>query len=353
MPKFFRNFRIKSIELSKVKNYLLYAVGEIVLVVAGILIAVKVGDLSKEQEFKAALKVVERDLQEDVTNINSALESWRRSDSLSHRILEGKITREDLIQDSTLLTRAILLRYEIAIHSNGFKAVNRMLENKPTGYDAILESLNKLMDQNAGAIEHFQTDMREISTDYYVCQRDNQHWNWTRFLNQSEAVERDYLFYQKDMRYKNWVAFHLTKQHSLMIALNRYRELAINVLFELQRSDEQQAPGISYLQKIINPKPISLESCPEPLKAIDLSSIIKGRDYGMASLTLVKNQTKDTLHIYGGASRFRGMNEYAIVVPRESKVLRLPLNSKLYFFRKDACIGSTTYTKYNQSITIK
>jgi signal transduction histidine kinase len=100
MPKFFRNFRIKSIELSKVRNYLLYAVGEIILVVAGILIAVKVGDINeqkkKEQEFKAALKVVEKDLQADITSVNEALEYWRRADSISIKILQDKITKKDI-----------------------------------------------------------------------------------------------------------------------------------------------------------------------------------------------------------------------------------------------------------------
>ncbi|MFM7859767.1 MAG: hypothetical protein ACKO96_49505, partial [Flammeovirgaceae bacterium] len=49
MPKFFRNLRIKSIELSKVKNYLLYAVGEIILVVIGIALAVQFNDWKEDR----------------------------------------------------------------------------------------------------------------------------------------------------------------------------------------------------------------------------------------------------------------------------------------------------------------
>lgn len=112
MPKFFRNIRIKSIELSKVKNYLLYAVGEIVLVVVGILIALKVGDINeqkkKEAEFKVALKVVERDLEADITAVNEALKYWRITDSVSIKILQDKVTLEDIAADSVLLIRPLL-----------------------------------------------------------------------------------------------------------------------------------------------------------------------------------------------------------------------------------------------------
>ena len=55
MLKFFRNIRKQFIEEKKISNYLLYAVGEIVLVVIGILIALAIDNanelsIKKEKE---------------------------------------------------------------------------------------------------------------------------------------------------------------------------------------------------------------------------------------------------------------------------------------------------------------
>ncbi|MFM7856012.1 MAG: DUF6090 family protein, partial [Flammeovirgaceae bacterium] len=130
--------------------YLLYAVGEIVLVVAGILIAVKVGDINeqkkKEQEFKTALEVVQRDLQADIFSVNEAIEYWPRADSISIKILQDQVTKEDIAADSLLLIRPIIYRKDVAFHDKGYATINKMLENKPSGYDDILELLSSLMD---------------------------------------------------------------------------------------------------------------------------------------------------------------------------------------------------------------
>lgn len=67
MPKFFRNFRIKSIELSKVKNYFLYAVGEILLVAIGILLALQVSNWNEERNKKELRQGFYKNLLYDLT----------------------------------------------------------------------------------------------------------------------------------------------------------------------------------------------------------------------------------------------------------------------------------------------
>ncbi|HKK40169.1 MAG TPA: hypothetical protein VJ949_12175, partial [Cryomorphaceae bacterium] len=52
MLKFFRNIRKKFIEQSNVRSYLIYAIGEIILVVLGILIALEVNNANEERKEK-------------------------------------------------------------------------------------------------------------------------------------------------------------------------------------------------------------------------------------------------------------------------------------------------------------
>ena len=65
--KVFRKSRKKFLYYRKIKNYLAYSIGEIILVVIGILIAVYINNWDLEQLKKdngvKALKIVKRDLQ--------------------------------------------------------------------------------------------------------------------------------------------------------------------------------------------------------------------------------------------------------------------------------------------------
>ena len=71
MIKFFRKIRQKLLIENKLSKYLLYAIGEILLVVIGIMIALYVNNKNQERgeemEIKAALVEIQRDLALDVT----------------------------------------------------------------------------------------------------------------------------------------------------------------------------------------------------------------------------------------------------------------------------------------------
>ena len=72
--KIFRKFRLKMINKSKVWNYLLYAIGEIILVVIGILLAIQLNDFNNEsirdKERLELLKNLQGDLQKDINRLN-------------------------------------------------------------------------------------------------------------------------------------------------------------------------------------------------------------------------------------------------------------------------------------------
>ncbi len=74
MIKFFRNIRQKTLAENKFGKYLTYAIGEIILVVIGILIALSINNWQKEKEnIKLEKRYIEdliNDLKKDSTNLN-------------------------------------------------------------------------------------------------------------------------------------------------------------------------------------------------------------------------------------------------------------------------------------------
>lgn len=68
MIKFFRNIRNKLIKQSKVRNYAIYAIGEIILVVIGILIALQINNWNEANKAtKEELKIL-KEMQFNLTN---------------------------------------------------------------------------------------------------------------------------------------------------------------------------------------------------------------------------------------------------------------------------------------------
>lgn len=66
MLKFFRTIRKKLIEQNKVRNYFLYALGEIFLVVIGILIALQINNWNERAKDKARMLTNIHSIQEDI-----------------------------------------------------------------------------------------------------------------------------------------------------------------------------------------------------------------------------------------------------------------------------------------------
>ena len=92
MIKFFRNIRKTLLSENKFSKYLLYAIGEIVLVVIGILIALSINNwnnsrIEAERE-QTVLRNLRSDFNENITELNRIYEGTEQSYRSSVRLLE-------------------------------------------------------------------------------------------------------------------------------------------------------------------------------------------------------------------------------------------------------------------------
>ena len=105
MISLFRRIRQKLIASGSLTKYLLYAVGEILLVVIGILIALQVNNWNEQRREQAIADDVRAgilsDLQKDLITIDAALEQNNRMiglfDSLQVKITHPDVTKEGVI----------------------------------------------------------------------------------------------------------------------------------------------------------------------------------------------------------------------------------------------------------------
>lgn len=88
MIKFFRKIRKKLIEQSKVRSYFFYAIGEIVLVVIGILIALSINNWNEGRKTKQEELVILKNLVDDLNTAKIQSEVDIRKDSITvHTII--------------------------------------------------------------------------------------------------------------------------------------------------------------------------------------------------------------------------------------------------------------------------
>src|SRR6056300_982378 len=75
MIKFFRKIRYDLMEKNKTGKYLKYALGEIILVIIGILIAVSINDWNGDRKLKIEQQFILKDLKQEMTENQKALET--------------------------------------------------------------------------------------------------------------------------------------------------------------------------------------------------------------------------------------------------------------------------------------
>jgi len=105
MLRFFRRIRVKLLAEGNFKKFLLYAIGEILLVVIGILIALQINNLNEERKEKKLtstyLANIELDLLSDLKAIEKAsndIDFYEEEGFYSLNVIDGKIDSIDKVK---------------------------------------------------------------------------------------------------------------------------------------------------------------------------------------------------------------------------------------------------------------
>ena len=103
MIKFFRKIRQRLLSENKFSKYLIYAIGEIILVVIGILIAVaingKYNEAQNEKKIKSILTQIQKELLVDIADAERIFDVKMGKDSLARKIYFNTVSEEEFIKN--------------------------------------------------------------------------------------------------------------------------------------------------------------------------------------------------------------------------------------------------------------
>jgi len=206
MIKFFRTIRQKLISEGKTVNYLKYAIGEIVLVIIGILIALQINNANEirktERKIVAILKEVQNDLALDIQKSDELIAFYRNRDSIIRLIQADQLTYEDYKNDDFNRLRNILTgAFHIKIHVNGYNNLMENVDNIPEYLKEILDPLNEIYVYNKYEIDKFDLRIDKVTDrmmDYLAA---NKEW----YYQSKRSVLNDTMiaYYMSDPFYKN------------------------------------------------------------------------------------------------------------------------------------------------------
>ncbi len=144
MIKFFRQIRQRLLADNKISKYLLYALGEIILVVIGILIALAINDAytasKNEQKIKTILAQIQEDLLTDIKDSQRIFRHYVRKDSTAQNIYKDLVS----VDTDTWKLRPYEGYVNFSINRGGYQRLMDNLEFLPEKYTGLIPRLNRI-----------------------------------------------------------------------------------------------------------------------------------------------------------------------------------------------------------------
>ena len=236
---------------NKARKYILYAIGEIILVVIGILIALFINnkniESANEQKITNILKEVQTDILTNIDNSYEIFDYQVYTDSISKLIFNNKYFAEDY-----RLNKVHTLGYNYRnfdIITNGYDNLKSNFDNIPEKYKHLMPEIKGLYTETKGTIDDYNHRLRE--TVYKnIDNLTNYTWYQDQITNKVNAAKTNY--YLNDIHYKNMVANYMNYRSNLYDVSNTYRLKATNIYLAIAKAIGNNDP----IPDLIKKKPL-------------------------------------------------------------------------------------------------
>lgn len=227
------------IQKGKVQSYLLYAIGEILLVVIGILIALQINNwnerLNAEEEIAAIMDQIYTELSVDVDYQKDLEAHFIRSDSILTLVRGGNVTREMYLKYPAL-RKAIFDIQRAWVKEHGYKLLMSRGDQIPAKYDILVLHLDKLYDlwpyEFAWSAERRTNLWEHVVLDWAK----NQPW-----YSLEELTEPEIEYYLNDPTYANYMKIVQARRREALQEIQNFlreAEVILKIMEDLKGKAE-------------------------------------------------------------------------------------------------------------------
>ena len=238
MIKFFRKIRQKLLVENRFSKYLLYAFGEIILVVIGILIALQINNwnekVKKEEKIQVLLNDVFNELHQNIISSVDKLPYFHEKDSVFRAIMFKKVTKEVYLNEKYLQFKYMMNNSrKVVLSEESFDVLIANLDEVPIHYKAIIKDLIHLNNDLKKDVDTWNIEFDKEFRNYVKFESENYEW----FSEYSEKGNQPIIdYYLNDHKYKNRVAYmyDVVIQNLFSNSL-KYRKEAITTYIKLAK----------------------------------------------------------------------------------------------------------------------
>lgn len=249
MIKIFRKIRRNLLSQNRIGKYLLYAIGEIVLVIIGILIALNLNKQNEQKKTEAKIDAIFEniliELESDINRSTRGIYIYRKKDSLASLVLNTDLTYDDYADNnSSGLWNLVMTRINYKTSSTGYNVLMSNVNDVPEKYNEAVRQLNSLHNDIKPQLQEYNALLGRILDRNYTDYQENYEWYTELYSRQNkEAIDymlNDYKYKNKVLRYKRTVRTH-------KIIIENYRHLASNSYKEIATLLNKKLDSIDFI----------------------------------------------------------------------------------------------------------
>ncbi len=265
MIKFFRKIRQKLLTENKTGKYFKYAIGEITLVMVGILLALQVNNWNDQKnqnsDFDKILDALEEEIIENINETNFEIPFIRDNMLAITRARLNKITTNEFIENPIL--RALIRSDKLDINSDDIKLLVSVQETFPEEYKVLIPYL-KMYLKIENRYKSVEASYLDEFSKYITYVTNNQTWYGYKNLPVLDSIklQKEVEFYANSPIYKNYLAayqYHYSDNIRFSISLKNI-SLVLLTKIKIIREDFDKNDIVS-LFKTYNTVPFIEKTC--------------------------------------------------------------------------------------------
>ncbi|PHS68000.1 MAG: hypothetical protein COB12_01945 [Flavobacterium sp.] len=240
MAKLFNKIRKNLVSekpsVSRTSKYLKYAIGEIVLVVIGILIALSINNWAESKKEDKVLKniysVIVKDLKNDINDIDEILKNYEDKKPVFNKVLDGKMTKEDYLKCPECL-RLITGYPDLSLDVRGYNLLNNHKNISENNKDSLTANIVQFYTEQLYEININEEQKGEDFGNNYQYWKNNYSWFSDFATRRNTAGFIEYAVNSQD--YKNRVGMqYLINYDVLLLQYADFKKNAENLIGRIE-----------------------------------------------------------------------------------------------------------------------
>ncbi|MFN1835235.1 DUF6090 family protein [Balneola sp. MJW-20] len=230
MVTLFRRIREKLIASGSVTKYLLYAAGEILLVVIGILIALQVNNWNEERKNEATIRMIFSEIQQDLLNdireFDSGIDWYVDQDTLASRMIRGEFSKQNFLNTKNRnMFQAGLNNYVLVQSDRSYELLTEYKDILPANYREVMIQLNSLYEEDQSFLNTIQGQLVDVSTEYL--EYTSKEFEWSVDLAEDNITEDVAEYFANSTYHKQRLALWRNRLRNLLTIAYRIKEKSV------------------------------------------------------------------------------------------------------------------------------